>query len=99
MYVNNNLSNTNDKVTQLYSDLITNNRFGIKKATVSDCNDLKEGGIWDTGSIANRPNDAVSVIIVLNVSNVIQIGFNIVQKTPPYFRRCIGGVWDEWTRM
>lgn len=88
-----------DKYTQLYSDLITNNRFGIKKATVSDCNDLKEGGIWDTGSIANRPNDAVSVIIVLNVSNVIQIGFNIVQKTPPYFRRCIGGVWDEWTRM
>ena len=88
-----------DLYTQLYSDLITNNRFGIKKATVSDCNDLKEGGIWDTGSIANRPNDAVSVIIVLNVSNVIQIGFNIVQKTPPYFRRCIGGVWDEWTRM
>lgn len=88
-----------DKYTQLYSDLITNNRFGIKKATVSDCNDLKEGGIWDTGNIANRPNDAVSVIIVLNVSNVIQIGFNIVQKTPPYFRRCIGGVWDEWTRM
>ena len=88
-----------DLYTQLYSDLITNNRFGIKKATVSDCNDLKEGGIWDTGSIANRPNDAVSVIIVLNVSNVIQIGFNLVQKTPPYFRRCIGGGWDEWTRL
>lgn len=88
-----------DLYTQLYSDLITNNRFGIKKATVSDCNDLKEGGIWDTGNIANRPNNAISVIIVLNVSNVIQIGFNVVQKTPPYFRRCIGGVWDEWTQM
>lgn len=88
-----------DKYTQLYSDLITNNRFGIKKATVSDCNDLKEGGIWDTGNIANRPNNAISVIIVLNVSNVIQIGFNVIQKTPPYFRRCIGGVWDEWTQM
>jgi len=82
------------------SDLLANNRFSATLATVSSCNDLKESGIYVASSIADRPANAISIIIVFSYSSyIVQVGINIIYNASPFIRRYNNGVWSEWTSI